>query len=1013
LKKLFLLISVFALALTLAACGGDDEALECTAPQVLNEAGDACEDPAPLECTAPQVLNEAGDACVDPAPLECTAPQVLNEAGDACVDPVVNEAPSIAGAADAFLTVGDSFDPLAGITATDPEDGDITADIVLSGSVDTMVIGSYTLTYTVEDSEGEEVSVTRTVDVSDIEAIYPTGFYNYKFANTEIRHTFMAAAEKYLLNNMYAGVPLFANGSFALYSWRLQLPGEEYVPVMGYGNAFGSMSADDSAVFMQDGEYGNAGEYTYRTTISINPVTFNQWLADDASTSDIIDQFSDSLYSYVFNADKSGYEVVPSMAAANPVPVESRITDTGKEVANKWQIQLKDGLTWTYHADTDLTNLPAGHEVLDMNDFMATFQHAVDEEWFRAISGGGDFLTSSQEIKGMADYVDGLIEWEEVGITLVDDLTIEFDFVNEMSDWNVRYWLSSTTMTPINMELYFELGDDTYATSETTTAYHGAYKLDYYEADKVLEYSKNPNFHSPELYFYTGYSYAIIETSEVRFQEFMAGKLEGVALPSTEYESYKNYPGIRQIPGATTFRIMINGLETVEAQREAFPDGAWEPEPILANQDFKMAMFHALDRQKLAEEVLKTSTTNMYLFSNAYLVDAELGIPYRQTAQGQTVGEGLSPSTHGFNFDAAQAYFKLATAALVADGTLAAGTAEAPTVIEVDFHIFSGSESQELMGAYIEQAFEDAFVDDVNNIEFDLVVKAKDFPGIYYDYMMIGEFDLSIGGISGSTLDAASFLDTYSSDNRSGFTLNWGIDTSVAEIEVNYADKDGVVHKEIWSFDAIVSALNGEIFLSEGAEADAPKIEGLTHTPTTLEFDVTKFDTGEYVDFTYTLYYYDLAAGYLVVEGHEDVAITDAHVMIDGLTPGYEPSTYYNYLGDYEVHISYKYASDTEKSGSYAAPWWLNTAAATGEVTAAVDSASIVVTVNEDDYARVLTGAVVLDGTGTAVAGAAVDFSDLAAVAVTGLVAETTYFVELTFDDGHIAVIEFTTLAAS
>jgi len=1010
LKKLFLLISILVLGLSLAACGGDkDKDLVCTGDQVLNEAGDACEDPVEdLVCVAPEVLNAAGTACETPAPV-CVAPQYLED--NVCVDPPVNEMPTIAGTADVFLTVGDAFDPLSGITAADPEDGDITLDIVLSGSADTSVIGTYTLTYSVTDAGGQTTTVTRMVDVSDIEAVYPTGFYNYKFADSQIRHTFMAAAEKYLLNNMYAGVPLFANGSFALYSWRLQLPVEEYVPVMGYGNSFGSMSADDSAVFMQDGEYGNAGEYTYRTTISINPVTFNQWLADDASTSDAIDMFLDALYVYRFNADKSGYEVVPSMAAANPIPVDSYVLDTGKEVSHTWQIQLKDGLVWTYHPNTDLTNLPAGHEVLDMNDFITTYKHAVDSEWFRAISGGGDFLGASQAIVNMQEYIDGTADWEDVGITLVDDLTLEFEFVPEMSDWNVRYWLSSTTMTPINMELYFELGDAVYATDEESTAYHGAYFLEYYEADKVLKYDKNPNYHSPDEFFYTGYTWSIIETSEIRFQEFMAGKLEGVALPSTEYENYKNYPGIRQIPGATTFRVMINGLETVEKQREAFPDGAWEPEAILANQDFKMAMFHAIDRQRLAEEVLKTSTTNMYLFSNAYLVDAELGIPYRQTPEGQTVGEGLSPSTHGYNFDAAVAYFMLATDALVASGDYAAGTEAAPTVIELDFHIFSGSEAQELMGAYLKQAFEDAFVDSENHIEVQLNVIAKQFPGIYYDYMMVGEFDLSIGGISGSTLDAASFLDTYSSDNRSGFSLNWGIDTSVAEIEVNYQDAQGVVRKEIWAFDAIYSVLNGELFVSEGAEADAPKVEFVEKTPTTLTFDVTKFDTGEYQDFTYTLYYYDLAAGYLPVAGHEDVAITTAQVVLTGLTPGYEPSSYYNYLGDYELHISYNYASDVTKSGSYAAPWWLNPAAATGVVTAADMSASIVLTVNVDDMARVVTGAVVLDDAGVAVAGAAVDFADLGAVAVTGLVAETTYFVEFTFDDGNIAVVEFTTIA--
>jgi len=72
------------------SCTYDPIPLECTLPEVLNTAGDACITPEPLTCTAPQVLNEAGDACIDvvePEPIVCVAPQILNTAGDACVDP--------------------------------------------------------------------------------------------------------------------------------------------------------------------------------------------------------------------------------------------------------------------------------------------------------------------------------------------------------------------------------------------------------------------------------------------------------------------------------------------------------------------------------------------------------------------------------------------------------------------------------------------------------------------------------------------------------------------------------------------------------------------------------------------------------------------------------------------------------------------------------------------------------------------------------------------------------------
>ena len=65
------------------------------------------------------------------------------------------------------IEVGTTFtDP--GATASDAGDGDLTSSIVVSGSVDTSTIGTYTLTYDVSDTSGNPAdSVTRTVNVVD------------------------------------------------------------------------------------------------------------------------------------------------------------------------------------------------------------------------------------------------------------------------------------------------------------------------------------------------------------------------------------------------------------------------------------------------------------------------------------------------------------------------------------------------------------------------------------------------------------------------------------------------------------------------------------------------------------------------------------------------------------------------------------------------------------------------------------------------------------------------------
>ncbi|KAB7791075.1 immunoglobulin-like domain-containing protein [Bifidobacterium leontopitheci] len=74
-------------------------------------------------------------------------------------------APVFKGVEDVTLDYGADFDPLAGVTATDDVDGDVTAGIKVEGTVDTKKAGDYTITYTVSDKAGNEAKATRKVTV--------------------------------------------------------------------------------------------------------------------------------------------------------------------------------------------------------------------------------------------------------------------------------------------------------------------------------------------------------------------------------------------------------------------------------------------------------------------------------------------------------------------------------------------------------------------------------------------------------------------------------------------------------------------------------------------------------------------------------------------------------------------------------------------------------------------------------------------------------------------------------
>lgn len=80
---------------------------------------------------------------------------------------VINQIPVI-NAEDKTITVGDTFDPMKDVTASDKEDGDLTTEIkIISNNVDTSKAGTYTVTYKVTDKNGASITKTITVTVKD------------------------------------------------------------------------------------------------------------------------------------------------------------------------------------------------------------------------------------------------------------------------------------------------------------------------------------------------------------------------------------------------------------------------------------------------------------------------------------------------------------------------------------------------------------------------------------------------------------------------------------------------------------------------------------------------------------------------------------------------------------------------------------------------------------------------------------------------------------------------------
>lgn len=185
------------------------------------------------------------------------------------------------------------------------------------------------------------------------------------------------------------------------------------------------------------------------------------------------------------------------------------------------------------------------------------------------------------------------------------------------------------------------------------------------------------------------------------------------------------------------------------------------------------------------------------------------------------------------------------------------------------------TEYGEEIASYIEKAFND---DAVCGGAVKLTVVnhdgTSDYTDVYYKHLMVGQYDLGFGSISGNTLNPLNFFEVLKSDNSSGFTLNWGADTSVVSDDLGYDGK-------FWSFDGLWTAANVGGVFEDGVEVDsisseATDIEVATDGSVTVKIDFA-YNFKDNDDISYSFTNLDI---YLVGVGNITLAYKDGDEIV-------------------------------------------------------------------------------------------------------------------------------------
>ncbi len=247
-----------------------------------------------------------------------------------------------------------------------------------------------------------------------------------------------------------------------------------------------------------------------------------------------------------------------------------------------------DGLTYTFHLrDAKWSN----GEPVTAADFVFAWQRAVDPA---VASEYAYMLSDIGQIKNAAEIIAGSMDKGELGVTAVDDKTLEVQL-----NVPVSYFLSLMyfpTFYPVN-QAFFESCGDTFATSPETTLSNGAFIMDAYEpAATAFHLTKNEDYWDAARVKLPGLNYQVIQDSQQALMSYQTGDLDMTLVNGEQVDQVKEDPEFITIGAGYLWYVSPN----VDAV------------PELANLNVRLALTSAIDREAITEDVLKDGSAPTY-----------------------------------------------------------------------------------------------------------------------------------------------------------------------------------------------------------------------------------------------------------------------------------------------------------------------------------------------------------------------------------------------------------------
>lgn len=286
--------------------------------------------------------------------------------------------------------------------------------------------------------------------------------------------------------------------------------------------------------------------------------------------------------------------------------------NTAPGAAESWDYD-EDTLTYTFHLRKD--GVWTNGDPVTAKDFEFAWSQALNPDV------ASDYAYFLYFIKNAEKYFNGEVTWDEVGVKVVDDYTLEVTL--EQPTPYALFLFSFGTLAPINQRFYEAVGADLYSTEAQYFCTNGSFALTEWSHNDKIVMQKNDAWHGAADVEVEEIDWKIITDANAALSSFLAGDLDMVGLGTGELIKQATAAGatIQSYTDGSAFYIYFNNNDQ-----------------YLSNVNLRRALFNAIDAQKEIDTVWQNDNEPMTSFTAPGVAAAD------GTSFAGKVGELYAPS---------------------------------------------------------------------------------------------------------------------------------------------------------------------------------------------------------------------------------------------------------------------------------------------------------------------------------------------------------------------------------